>query len=199
MDTAILIQARSGSTRFPGKVLKKIWRDVSLVNFVYMICEHTGIPTFVIVPYNDNDLIDHLCDSGTPFMCGDEKDVLSRYYTCSKALKANRIIRVTADCPFVRIGDILHVSNLLHQPEGFQYVSNIDVDGEDVEGFTFNALERAYANAAEEEREHVTTYMRRAENKYIKVRIRKMPKVLSVNTEEEFNEVKKIIKESDNG
>ena len=47
MSVAILIPARWGSTRFPGKPLAKL-NGVPLIKHVYDICKSTGIDTYVL-------------------------------------------------------------------------------------------------------------------------------------------------------
>jgi glutamate-1-semialdehyde 2,1-aminomutase len=95
---------------------------------------------------------------------GSEKDVLSRYFEASEAFKADVIIRITSDCPFIDpelIDDA--ISRLML--ENAEYYCNqepfVFPDGMDVDVFTRNVLVRAQLEATSQyDREHVTPYIK---------------------------------------
>lgn len=92
---------------------------------------------------------------------GEENDVLKRYYDCAVKYNADVIVRITADCPFIDpIAIDLALAYYFSRP--LQYVCFAPFDGCDVEVFGRYLLNEAHFNAkSQEDREHVTPYMRR--------------------------------------
>ena len=99
-----IIQARMSSSRFPGKVIKKI-NGVSAIE--YMISRVTkiqNIDKFIIATTknsSDNKIIKICKYLGIDFYRGEEEDVLSRFYDAAKIFNAKHILRLTADCPMI--------------------------------------------------------------------------------------------------
>ena len=164
---AAIIQARLGSTRTPGKTMKLIGNKPLLEYSV----ERTRLARYidkVIVATTTSDkdhLISEWCkEKGIDSFRGSEDDVLDRYFQTASHFKADIIVRVTSDCPFVdpQIVDLLILSLKVF---GADYASNRIKNrswphGLDVEVFTFNALKTAWKNGKEKrEREHVTPYI----------------------------------------
>ena len=114
----IIIQARMGSTRLPGKVLKKLL-DKEIILWSYDRCiKSKADEVFIATSINkENDILEELCISkGIKYYRGSEMDLLDRYYQLSKQyyeqfcvenkdiIKCKsdlKIIRVTSDCPFI--------------------------------------------------------------------------------------------------
>ena len=97
---------------------------------------------------------------------GPEHDVLLRYMLAATELEADVVMRITADCPLLSpelCGAVLRKL----QDENADYASNIDPrtfpQGMDCEVFTRQLLDRAEELANDDEREHVTTWMRGAD------------------------------------
>jgi spore coat polysaccharide biosynthesis protein SpsF (cytidylyltransferase family) len=95
---------------------------------------------------------------------GSEDDVLDRYYQAVKDYQPDWVVRVTSDCPLL---DPALVDKVIEfaQKNGVDYCSNTLIeqfpDGQDVEVFTFTALERAWKESKKlSEREHVTPYIK---------------------------------------
>jgi len=164
---AAIIQARLGSTRTPGKTMKLIGNKPLLEYSV----ERTRLARYidkVIVATTTSDkdhLISEWCkEKGIDSFRGSEDDVLDRYFQTASHFKADIIVRVTSDCPFVdpQIVDLLILSLKVF---GADYASNRIKNrswphGLDIEVFTFNALKTAWKNGKEKrEREHVTPYI----------------------------------------
>lgn len=167
--TGIIIQARMGSTRLPGKVLKSVCGKPLLYYSVARsaLSKYANIVIVATTNSEKDDQIVHWCKkNGIAFFRGSEEDVLDRYYQAAKKFNLNTVVRVTSDCPFVdpRIVDMLI---LILQNQGLDYVSNrIDKrtwpHGLDVEAVTFETLEKAWRHAtSQDEREHVTPYIMR--------------------------------------
>ena len=95
---------------------------------------------------------------------GSLNDVLDRFYQAALLHKPTHVVRVTSDCPLI---DHELIDSVVMEAinEGYDYFANILVedfpDGQDVEVFTFKALEKAWNEATTNtEREHVTPYIR---------------------------------------
>lgn len=204
MRIVAIIQARMGSTRLPGKILKKVNGRPLLSYQIERLQQSNYINDLVIATTIDekDDLIVELCEKNNILSFrGSEEDVLARYYETAKAFKAEAIVRITSDCPII---DVQVVDKTIQYfiNNNFDYVSNTVERtyprGLDTEIFTFAALEIAYNEAVlERDREHVTAYFYtnpdifkissvRNEIDYSKYR-------WTVDTEEDFQLIKNII------
>lgn len=102
---AIIIQARSGSTRLPNKMLTEFSSDKSLLEIILRRLKATFSQHKIVLATTGNkkdDLLERI--SGKLMLeCyrGDENDVLKRFVDCSKNINAKNIIRVCADNPFL--------------------------------------------------------------------------------------------------
>lgn len=163
-----IIQARMGSTRLPGKVLKTIG-DISLLELqIKRIQKSKNIDSIIIATstnINDDEIEKFCLEKEIKFYRGSENDVLSRYYECAKHYNTDIIVRLTGDCPLIDPSIIDRVIDS-HIHEDVDYSSNTVPpetsfwpDGSDVEVFSFNALEKAHKEATKyEDREHVTFF-----------------------------------------
>jgi len=169
MKTVAIIQARTSSTRLPGKVLLPIYGKPAIEWTIDRISACKEIDHFVVSTTshpNDNALA-NLCDQlGVSCFRGDENDVLDRYYqtACFMSVQSgDKIVRITGDCPFID-PDVCDAVVRLQRETGADYASNVlslsYPDGLDCEVFRFEALEKAWREAKMVyEREHVTQYM----------------------------------------
>ncbi len=163
-----IIQARLGSTRLPGKVLKPLLNKPMLTRVVERVKKSRLIDEVVIATttQSGDDLIADLCDKENWFCYrGSEDDVLDRYYQTAKQVKADYIVRITSDCPVIDPGvcDLIVASFLGIVPH-CDYASNClsrsYPRGLDAEIFSFNALQQAWEKDDKPEwREHVTEYI----------------------------------------
>jgi len=199
----LIIQARMGSTRFPGKVLKQI-KGYSLLEIQQMRIRPSKLIDQIIIATTTNpedDAIEEFCKlKNSSFYRGSDWDVLDRYYQAAKKINPTNVIRVTSDCPLHHYTVIDFVINE-YLKSGKDYFSNSNnepdylEDGFDVEVFSFSALEMAWKEAKLlSEREHVTPYIKFsgkfncAWKKYNKDYQFK----LSVDTENDFKAVETI-------
>ena len=168
MKIIALIQARMGSTRLPGKIMKTVDSKPMISLLLERLSEVKKIDKVVIATSNrvENDhFIDYLKQIEVDFFRGSEHDVLDRFYNAAKAFRADMIVRITADCPLVDpklIDDIIDFA-LKNKKD---YCSNVIPptypDGQDVEIFTYGSLEKCWNEATiKSDREHVTTYIRK--------------------------------------
>lgn len=167
MKVVAIIQARMGSTRLPGKILKKVQGKTLLEIQLERLKQSTHIQQIVVATTalaQDNPVVDLCKQLNIDFYRGPEEDVLSRYYEAAVEFKANNIVRLTSDCPIIdpMIVDKA-IAIYLKQQDLVDYVSNTlertYPRGLDVEVFSFEALEKAYLEAVlQRDREHVTAY-----------------------------------------
>jgi glutamate-1-semialdehyde 2,1-aminomutase/spore coat polysaccharide biosynthesis protein SpsF len=171
MKTIAIIQARMGSQRFPGKVMKDL-DGMPVVMWAYLAASDAkGIDEVVIATSTleqDNAIADWCADNRIECFRGSESDVLDRFQACANVYGADVILRLTGDCPFLDSRIITEVIQL-RAMTGADYATNTDPptypDGLDVECFTWAALEVAHQEATRpSDRDCVTQYISR--NRY---------------------------------
>jgi spore coat polysaccharide biosynthesis protein SpsF len=158
----ILIQARMGSTRLPGKVLLPLGKR-SMLAFLLKRLRSLSLPIIVATTLLEKDDAIVRCgkECGVSIFRGSEEDVLDRFYKV--AGKFETIIRITADCPLTDPDIIIKALDLFYHLK-VDYLSNTlnrtYPRGLDVEIFSFKALEKAATEASSlYDREHVTSYI----------------------------------------
>jgi len=168
MKVAAIIQARLGSTRLPGKILKKVMDKTLLEYQIERIRKAKNIDEIIIattVKETDDTIIEMCKKLGLSYYRGSEDDVLSRYYEAAVKFEVDVIVRITSDCPIIdpKVIDKVIQTYLDHQ-EYIDYVSNTLIRsyprGLDTEVFSFKTLERTHKMAVlPSHREHVTAYI----------------------------------------
>ena len=169
MSSVAIVQARMGSARFPGKVMRPVCGVPLIGLLMKRLSRARLIDKIVLATSNDprnQPLANYVRGLGYEVHLGAEYDVLDRYYQVAKITNAQIIVRVTGDCPLVDPTLVDAVVTELHQTKN-DYVCNgvppTYPDGLDAEAFTFAALERAWREATQRrEREHVTPFIREA-------------------------------------
>ena len=163
-----IIQARTSSSRLPGKVMAPIQGMPLIVFMLRRVARAQQLDHVVLatsVEKSDDVLAQRVAQLGFDCYRGDLSDVLDRFAGAAKLSGADIIVRLTGDCPLMDPDIIDRCVSTLIQGQ-FDYVSNVDPptfpDGLDVEAFTSGALARAHADAElSGDREHVTPYIRR--------------------------------------
>jgi hypothetical protein len=100
----VCIQARTGSSRLPGKVLMPVdpAGETSMVRMVYNRCVGQGWYTLIAIPTGDKTLAAHLEEHAIPYVEGPEDDLMGRYHVAMAACGyPSRMIRVCADAPMI--------------------------------------------------------------------------------------------------
>lgn len=167
MKKVAIIQARMGSIRFPGKVLYNLV-DRPVISWVVEAAKRIPLIDQVIVATtdhkNDQAIVKWCEENNIEYFCGNEHDVLDRYYATAKKINADIIMRITADCPLLDsavAGQVLLMVALGYADYATNTVPATWPDGLDCEAFTFKALEVANQNSIRgSDREHVTPYIR---------------------------------------
>lgn len=168
MNVIVITQARSGSTRLPSKVLKKIQNKTLLQIHIDRIKQAKLIDDIYIATTIDksDNIIEELANElQVKYYRGSEDDVLDRFYQTVKNVKPDFIVRLTSDCPLIDpklIDEVVGEAKV----QNLDYYSNVLVekypDGQDIEVFKFTALKKAWREAVLlSEREHVTPYIRK--------------------------------------
>jgi spore coat polysaccharide biosynthesis protein SpsF len=163
----ILVQARTGSTRFPNKVLQEVCGKPILIHQLERVKQSKFNPKIVVITTNnpnDDNLVD-LCNSyGYLVFRGSEEDVLSRHYFAATLYGYKWIVKIPSDCPLIdyRVIDSVFES-FISEGASFDYYSNLHPptypDGNDVEIMRFEALCKVHKEANKNfEREHTTPY-----------------------------------------
>lgn len=165
LKTVLVTQARTGSTRLPGKVLKEVNGKTLLQIHLERLSKSSKISDIIVATTDkQEDLIiyNQAIKWGFSASIGSEQDVLDRFYQTVKDKNADWIVRVTSDCPLLDPNLLDEVITFV-QEKDVDYGSNALIehfpDGQDIEVFKFSALEIAWKNAKlKSEREHVTPY-----------------------------------------
>jgi len=200
----VIIQARYNSTRFPGKVVKKINNKTILEILIKRLIKSKYVSKIIVAcskNQKDKAIINVCKKTGINYFSGSENDVLDRYYQAAKKYKALNIVRITADCPLIdpKIVDQVIINFFLKKVD---YASNVNPptfpDGMDIEIFKFSVLKEAYTKAKlVSEREHVTPFIIN-NKKFKKFNLQNFEDNsslrLTLDEKEDFILIKKIIK-----
>jgi len=171
MKIVALVQARMGSTRLPGKVLKPIVNKPMIELLLTRLSQSNELDEIVVAASEEvqNDKLQSVVESlGYQCTRGSEKDVLNRFYESAKLLKADVVVRITGDCPLVDSG-LIDKCIQGYKNSKVDYFSNVDPasypDGLDIEVMSFASIERANNETDSEfDREHVTPYIRNSDS-----------------------------------
>ncbi|WP_019424724.1 cytidylyltransferase domain-containing protein [Paenibacillus sp. OSY-SE] len=161
-----IVQARMGSSRLPGKVMKPLI-DHSVLGHVILRLKAVNSINKIVIATTQNpedDVIICECNKyNVPVYRGSTEHVLSRYYEAAKKFNADIVVRVTSDCPLIDPEITENIINYFFELDA-DYVSNKIIEtfprGLDTEVFTMSSLEKAYKGAYNDiHREHVTPYI----------------------------------------
>lgn len=163
-----VVQARTSSSRFPGKVLADLEGEPLLGRLLQRLsrsreCVQLAVATSVSP--DDDAIAEVACAHGAAVVRGPLDDVLERYRLAGEALQGDALVRVTGDCPLLDPALVDRVVRLFHERR-VDYASNVHPptfpDGLDVEVISRAALERSAGEAKRaSDREHVTLYAAR--------------------------------------
>ena len=169
MTTVAIIQARTGSTRLPGKVLLPLLGAPVLTHVVRRGQRATRVDAVVVATTTapgDDPIVELGRANGWLVTRGSEDDLLSRYLEAARAHGADRVVRITSDCPLIDPALIDDVIAAL-KTSGADYASNsleprTYPRGLDPEAMTMAALETAGREDHDPaSREHATPYLYR--------------------------------------
>jgi spore coat polysaccharide biosynthesis protein SpsF len=165
VKTVIIVQARMGSTRLPGKVLREVLGKPLLAYLAARLRLVRLADEFVVATTTEADdtaIVAACGQLGVPCTRGPELDVLARYHQAARLRAADVVVRVTSDCPLIDPA-VIDAAIAMYRAGAHDYVSNALRPGFPlgmaVEVFPFALLDQAQREArAPAEREHVTPF-----------------------------------------
>lgn len=165
MKVVAIIQARTGSTRLPGKVLKPVLGRPMLARMLERVKRAKSLNAIVVATSEkpgDDAVAELAKQCGVGVFRGSENEVLDRMYRAAKEAGADVIVGLTGDCPLHDPGVIDEaVKHFIDAKDTFAY-SGIPAnypEGLDTDISAFTAFEEAWKNATlHSEREHIAQY-----------------------------------------
>jgi spore coat polysaccharide biosynthesis protein SpsF len=162
-----IIQARMGSTRLPGKVLKPVAGKPLLWHVVHRLQKSRLIDEIAIATTTgarDGAIAEFGRLHGIRVIRGPEDNVLARFAHAAEALDADIIVRVNSDAPFIDAPFVDHLIEAMIAQNG-DYVlleEGAETAHEGVDPMTRRALDKLMMDAADDPvaREHVTGYFK---------------------------------------
>ncbi len=164
----IIVQARMGSTRLPGKVMRPLLGRPMIDHIVERLRDCRSAHMVILATSDleaDTGLADHAAAIGVTVFRGSETDVLDRYYCCAKIHRLDHVVRATGDNPFVDADEADSLIKM-HISERFDYSSSMPEAGgqlpigSGLEVMTFAALETSWQKGREaNHREHVNEFI----------------------------------------
>ena len=163
---AVVVLARMGSRRLPGKALRDVGGKpliARVLGRVALARRATPVVLATTAAMEDEPLVRLACEFGVRVFRGAREDVLGRLIACCDAFGLDRLVRISGDSPFIPpalIDDCI----ALHDETSAEFVTNLYPrrfpPGASVELITADALRRIAAATNEPaDREHVTRFV----------------------------------------
>ncbi|MCX8105395.1 MAG: glycosyltransferase family protein [Ignavibacterium album] len=168
MKIVTVIQARTGSSRLPNKVLMPL-AGKSLLERMIERVSYSELKGYIVVATTleeSDNIIEEICAKNNFHLYrGSTEDLLDRHYQAAKMFNADAVVKIPSDCPLIdfRIIDKV-IDFFIKNSNKYDFVSNLHPatypDGNDVEIMHYSVLETAWKNATRKlEREHTTPYI----------------------------------------
>lgn len=207
MRIGIVVQARMGSSRLPGKVLKKVL-DKPLLGYLIERLKKVELAHSIIIATTteEEDSLIEKCAHAYGVSCfrGSRDNVLARYLDTATYYELDVIVRITGDCPLidpVLVDQV--IKKFLESFSSLDYVSNCTITrtfprGMDTELVTVNALKRAEKLIENPiDYEHVTNFINRKPQLFKRAGVASLQDQscyrLTVDTPEDFTLVQYVI------
>lgn len=168
MKIVTVIQARTGSSRLPNKVLMPL-AGKSLLERMIERVSYSELKDNIVVATTleeSDNIIEEICAKNNFHLYrGSTEDLLDRHYQAAKMFNADAVVKIPSDCPLIDFRIIDKVIDIfIKNSDKYDFVSNLHPatypDGNDVEIMHFSILEIAWRNAKRKlEREHTTPYI----------------------------------------
>jgi spore coat polysaccharide biosynthesis protein SpsF len=168
MNIGIILQARTGSSRFPAKVLAPFYKDKNvlefLINRIHQSKHHLPVILATTRSPNDDLLVPYALQQDVALFRGPEADVLTRFLQAAETYGLDTVVRVCSDNPLIDISlmDILIDDAIAQQDYDYYsyYVNKKPVIlshfGIFCEIASCRALKKVAENYGDEYKEHVT-------------------------------------------
>jgi len=155
----VIIQARMGSSRLPGKIMKKLEDKIVLDHVIDRVSRAKRIRNVIICTSTmeqDDVVFEHCKQRNIQCFRGSEQNVLNRYYETAKFYASETIVRLTSDCPLI---DPVYIDKMIDKYFELElkylgpkyYGQHKFPDGFNCEVFGFDVLKEAELNANENE------------------------------------------------
>ena len=205
METAIILQARLGSKRLPGKVLKKI-NGKTILEYTIERLKKTKLSKNIIVATTKREEDQKIIKVAKKTNCltfrGSTNNVLNRYYKAAVYYRVKNIVRICSDSPLID-PKIINKVYFFYLKNNYDYVSNKIFPsypiGMGVDILNFQSLKKANNLAKNSfEKEHVTVYIKNRPKKFKIKNIGLKKKLLSyrvvLDYAEDFNLISNMLK-----
>ena len=167
MKTLVVVQARCGSSRLPGKVLLPLGGRTMLERMLERLAQ-ARVPDALVVATttdSDDDAVALASEAaGVECFRGHPTDLLDRHHAAAERAGADLVVKIPSDCPLIDPAVVDRVVTAhVERAGGVDYTSNLHPesypDGSDVEVMAFDVLHAAWRDAKKPyEREHTTPY-----------------------------------------
>ena len=207
MQTGIIVQARTGSTRLPNKVLLPFYEGKGILELmITKLRNNSKLPIVIATSNNSSDekIIQLAKKCNVEFFVGSEKNVLERFIDAAEHFNLSSIVRVCSDNPFIDVSDLNILSN---ENDAYDY-SCFNVNGNPsilshvgfwAEKVSLKALKKIQKMSKKNQhQEHVTSYIYQNPEKFSinKIETHQMFSNrnirLTLDTKEDFTVLKKI-------
>jgi len=170
VNIVAVVQARTGSSRLPGKVLAKVAGAPVLERMLERVRAATLVDRVVVATTTlgaDDPIVELASSIGIDCVRGNATDLLDRHVLVARIHAADVVVKIPSDCPLIDPATIDQVigAYLAHAAMGrIDYLSNLHPgswpDGFDVEVMSRAALELAHREATRAiDREHTTPFL----------------------------------------
>ena len=200
MENAIILQARFGSKRLPGKVLKKI-SGKTILEYTIERLKKTYLSKNIIVATTKREEDQKIIKVAKKMDCytfrGSTNNVLNRYYKAAAYYKVKNIVRVCSDSPLID-PKIINKVYFFYLKNNYDYVSNKIFPsypiGMGVEILNFQSLKKANKLTNDGyEKEHVTAYIYKRPKKFKIKNVELKKKLLNYRVVLDYTEDFKLI------
>lgn len=165
VDIQIIIQARMSSSRLPGKILKKLVGNFTVLEWIIERAECSRYAERVVVATTENSKDDETVSACTRRGCnysrGSEEDVLKRFIDALHIYPCNIVVQINADSPFFDVEEMDRLVEIIKE-NGLDYASNHPGGlplGTGTEAFTSKSLFLVASKTGDPyDHEHVTPY-----------------------------------------
>ena len=195
----VIIQARLGSTRLPGKVLMEIEGKPLLQYLIERLRKCQRVDKIILaVPFGDMArLFTGLADA---VLCGDEFDVASRFAAALKANPCDAFVRVCADSPLldpILVDKAIHLFHMKRPDIACNIHPRTFPMGQCVEVVNTATFLEERVHFSQSDREHVTSFFYSHSNDYdivnFEYHIDRSDNSMVVDTQEDFDCMKALI------
>ena len=202
-----IVQARMGSSRLPGKVMRDICGKPLIGHMLERLSHSKRIDRTILatsVSSADDPLDDYVRGQGYDIFRGSETNVLERFFLAASEYQPNIIIRLTGDCVLIEASIIDSAIDLfLNSSADYVWVDESFAEGLDAEVFSFRLLKEMISGATlASEFEHVTQYIHNNKHKLKRIPLENTTDDsayrIVVDEPEDFDVVTRIIKHFQN-